>query len=192
MKSLSGQLDTISKAYEHEFDVVLATFEKFFKELQDNERALKAMMEQQKQEAIELSKIEVEYRPLKRAADQEEKMYGVIASRQKEIDITGLMKTNNVRVLERAVVPSVPVRPRPLQNLMLGLLLVLGTGIGLAFLIEALDNTLKTQADVEQLLGTPVLGLVPIIGGSPRAEVVETSDKSDNLRDRDLGIFLDP
>jgi capsular exopolysaccharide synthesis family protein len=189
MKALTGQLDTVRKAYEHEIDVILGTFEKSFQELQDNERSLKAMMEQQKKEAIELSKIEVEYKPLKRAAEQEEKMYSVIANRQKEIDITGLMKTNNVRVLERAVVPTVPVRPRPLQNLMLGLLLGLGTGVGLAFLIEALDNTLKTQADVEQLLGTPVLGLVPIIGASPRAEVVEVSE---NLRERDLGVFLDP
>ena len=82
------------------------TFEKSYQELLDNEHALKALMEQQKNEAIELSKIEVEYKPLKRASEQEEKMYGIIASRQKEIDITGPMKTNNVRVLERAVVPG--------------------------------------------------------------------------------------
>ena len=43
---------------------------------------------------------------------------------------------------------------------MMGLLLGLGTGVALAFTIEALDNTLKTQADVEQFLGVPVLGLV--------------------------------
>ncbi len=147
------------------------------------------LMEQQKKEAIELSKIEVEYKPLQRASEQNAKMYGIIASRQKEIDITGPMKTNNVRVLERAIVPGVPVRPKPVQNLLLGLLLGLGTGIGLAFAIEALDNTLKTQADVEQFLGVPVLGLVPIIGAAPGGEA---SQAGDNLRERDLGVFLDP
>ncbi len=146
-------------------------------------------MEQQKKEAIELSKIEVEYKPLQRSAEQEDKMYGIIAARQKEIDITGPMKTNNVRVLERAIVPGVPVRPKPVQNLLLGLMIGLGTGIGLAFAIEALDNTLKTQQDVEQFLGTPVLGLVPVIGASPGAEAVQ---QGDNLRERDLGVFLDP
>ena len=114
-------------------------------------------------------------------------MYGVISTRQKEIDITGPMKTNNVRVLERAVVPGVPIRPNPVQNLMMGLLIGLGTGIALAFGIEALDNTLKTQADVEQFLGVPVLGLVPVIGGHAPAEAV-----GDDLRQRDLGVFLDP
>ena len=48
-----------------------------------------------------------------------------------EIDITGPMKTNNVRVLERAIVPGVPVRPKPVQNLLLGLAFGLGVGIGL-------------------------------------------------------------
>jgi polysaccharide biosynthesis transport protein len=189
MKSLAGQMDTIQKAYEQEIGAVLASFEKSYQELLDNEHALRGLMEQQKNEAIELSKIEVEYKPLQRASEQEEKMYGVIAARQKEIDITGPMKTNNVRVLERAIVPGIPVRPRPIQNLLLGLLMGVGVGVGLAFAIEALDNTLKTQADVEQFLGTPVLGLVPIIGAAPGAESVQVGD---NLRERDLGVFLDP
>jgi polysaccharide biosynthesis transport protein len=189
IKALSGEMDTIRHAYEKEIDGVLATFEKSYQEMVDNERSLKALMEQQKKEAIELSKIEVEYKPLRRASEQEEKMYGIIASRQKEIDITGPMKTNNVRVLERAIVPGAPVRPKPVQNLLLGLLLGLGTGIGMAFVIEALDNTLKTQQDVEQFLGTPVLGLVPIIGAAPGGEANQVTD---NLRERDLGVFLDP
>lgn len=189
MKAVAGQMETIRKAYEHEIDGALATFEKSYQEMLDNEHSLKTLMEQQKSEAIELSKIEVEYKPLQRASEQEEKMYSIIANRQKEIDITGPMKTNNVRVLERATVPNVPIRPRPVQNLMLGLLLGLGAGIALAFAIEALDNTLKTQQDVEQLLGTPVLGLVPIIGTTPGGEALQAGD---NMRERDLGVFLDP
>jgi capsular exopolysaccharide synthesis family protein len=190
MKALQGQIDATRAAYEKEMDGVLATFEKGYQELVDNEKALRVLMDDQKKEAIELSKIEVEFKPLTRAAEQNNKMYGVIATRQKEIDITGPMKANNVRVLERAIVPGAPVRPKPVQNLLLGLLLGLGTGIGLAFAIEALDNTLKTQSDVEQFLGVPVLGLVPVIGGP--AGNAEGAPAGDNLRDRDLGVFLDP
>lgn len=189
MKALASQMDVVRKAYEAEIDAVLRTFEKAYQELVDNEHSLKGLMEGQKKEAIELSKIEVEYKPLQRSSEQNEKMYSLIASRQKEIDITGPMKTNNVRVLERAIVPSTPVRPKPVQNLLIGLLLGLSTGIALAFAIEALDNTLKTQADVEQFLGVPVLGLVPIIGAAPGAEAAAHST---DLRERDLGVFLDP
>jgi capsular exopolysaccharide synthesis family protein len=189
MKALTSQMESVRKSYEQEMDAILATFEKSYQELLDNERSLKDLMEQQKRDAIELSKIEVEYKPLQRAAEQEAKMYGVVAGRQKEIDITGPMKTNNVRILERAVVSNIPVRPKPVQNLLLGLMFGLGVGIGLAFVIEALDNTLKTQTDVEQVLGTPVLGLVPVIAGAAAGEPVRGED---NLRERDLSVFLDP
>jgi len=189
IKALASQMAATRKIYESEIDGVLATFEKSYKVLVDNEQALKTLMEQQKREAIEVSKIEVDYKPLQRAAEQNGKMYGVIASRQKEIDITGPMKTNNVRVLERAIVSAAPVKPKPIQNLMLGLLIGLGSGIALAFAIEALDNTIKTQHDVEQFLGVPVLGLVPIIGAAPGGEAAQAGD---NLRERDLGVFLDP
>jgi succinoglycan biosynthesis transport protein ExoP len=189
IKALTSQMDAIQKLYKREIDGVLESFEKSYKVLVDNEQSLKALMDQQKREAIEISKVEIDYKPLQRAAEQNSKMYGVIASRQKEIDITGPMKTNNVRVLERAIVPGAPVRPKPIQNLMLGLLIGLGGGIALAFAIEALDNTIKTQQDVEQFLGVPVLGLVPVIGAAPGGEAVEPGD---NLRERDLGVFLDP
>jgi succinoglycan biosynthesis transport protein ExoP len=189
IKALASQMETTRKIYVAEIDGVLATFEKAYRALVDNERGLRAMMDSQKKEAIELSKIEVEYKPLQRAADQNTKMYGLIASRQKEIDITGPMKTNNVRILERAIVPDSPVRPKPVQNLLLGLLIGLATGVALAFAIEALDNTLKTQADVEQFLGVPVLGLVPIIGAAPGGDATQARD---DVRERDLGVFLDP
>jgi capsular exopolysaccharide synthesis family protein len=189
MKAISAQLASVKKAYQEEIDGFLSSFEKGYREMVENEKSLRAMMENEKKEAIEISKIEVDFKPLQRASEQNTKMYGLIAARQKEIDITGPMKTNNVRVLERAIVSGVPVRPKPIQNLLVGLLLGLGTGIGLAFAIEALDNTLKTQADVEQFLGVPVLGLVPVIGTAPGAEAVETND---HLRERDLGVFLDP
>jgi polysaccharide biosynthesis transport protein len=189
IKALSAQMASVKRAYEAEMDAVLETFEKTYQQMVDNERSLKTLMEQTKKEAIEISKIEVDYKPLQRASEQNTKMYSLIASRQKEIDITGPMRTNNVRVLERAIVPVTPVRPKPIQNLMIGLLLGTGVGIGLAFVIEALDNTLKSQSDVEQFLGVPVLGLVPIIGSAPEAEAAEVND---HLRERDLGVFLDP
>jgi len=189
MKALAAQMASIKKAYQAEIDAVLASFEKSFQQMVDNERSLKKLREQEKKEAIELSKVEVDYKPLQRTSEQNSKMYSIIANRQKEIDITGPMRANNVRVLERAIVSGVPTRPKPVQNLVVGLLLGLGVGIALAFAIEALDNTLKTQTDVEQCLGVPVLGLVPIIGATAAKEATQLDD---HLRERDLGVFLDP
>jgi len=187
IKAVQGQIDEIKRQWERSIDQVLASFEKGYRAVVDTQGALERLMDSEKKEAIELSKLDLEYKPLGRKADENAKFYALIASRQKEIDLTGVMKANNVRVLERAVMPSAPVSPKPMQNLGIGLLVGLAAGLGLALLIEALDNTLKTQASVESLLGVPVLGLIPIIGGKQ-----EDKDEPEALRERDLGVYLDP
>ncbi|HET6282419.1 MAG TPA: polysaccharide biosynthesis tyrosine autokinase [Polyangia bacterium] len=187
IKAVQGQLDEMRRQWERAIDQVLTSFEKGYRAVVDTQVALEKMMENEKKEAIELSKLDLEYKPLGRKAEENAKFYGLIASRQKEIDLTGVMKANNVRVLERAVLPGGPVSPKPMQNLGIGLLVGLAAGLGLGLLIEALDNTLKTQASVESLLGVPVLGLIPIIGGKQ-----EDKDEPEALRERDLGVYLDP
>jgi capsular exopolysaccharide synthesis family protein len=71
------------------------------------------------------------------------------------------MNASNIRVVDAAVPPTRPVRPRPVLNLSLALLFGLCFGIGTAFLQEHLDNTLKNSADVERILRVPALALIP-------------------------------
>jgi succinoglycan biosynthesis transport protein ExoP len=156
------------------------------------EKSLMIMMDKEKQKAIELSKLGVEYMPYERTAAENEKLYDLISKRQKELDLTGLLRSNNVRILENAIAPGVPVSPRPMQNLMIALACGFGFGIALAFAIEMLDNTLKTQVDVETFLGVPVLGLIPIIGQGKLDPKDKERSGDEQVRDRDLGVFREP
>lgn len=70
---------------------------------------------------------------------------------------------DNVRVVDPAAVPGAPVRPRPLLNAALAFAAGVMAAVGLAFLLEALDITLRTPADIEQFVGLPVLGVLPYI-----------------------------
>nr|WP_323368624.1 GNVR domain-containing protein [Radiobacillus deserti] len=79
--------------------------------------------------------------------------------------IPTLMNVDNVNILSEAFVsedPS-PVNPKPLLNIAIAIVVGLMIGVGLAFLIEYLDNSIKTEADVEQRLEIPVLGVIPHI-----------------------------
>lgn len=67
----------------------------------------------------------------------------------------------NMAVISPATVPSGPVGPNKIKNMSIALVLGLAISIGLAFLLNYIDHTVKTPADVEGIFGLPVLGLIP-------------------------------
>lgn len=80
-------------------------------------------------------------------------------------EIVKIMNVDNVNILAKAEVKEqpVPVKPKPLLNMAIAFVIGMMTGVGLAFLLEYLDNTIKNEQDVEKLLELPVLGAVTTI-----------------------------
>ena len=76
------------------------------------------------------------------------------------VKLARLQNTPNIVQIEPAALPGQPVRPRPLQNTLLAGAVGLMLAAGIAFLIEYLDDTLKTPTDVERVLDLPVIGLI--------------------------------
>jgi polysaccharide biosynthesis transport protein len=183
--NIQKQLEAIQRDYRRELEQVLKAFDKRYQALLDTESGLSKWMHQEKQQALELAKIEVEYRPLSRDADNNAKMFGLISQRQKEIDLTGLLRSNNVRILDRATTPRLPVSPRLSFNLAVGLFGGGLLGMLLVFGFEALDNTVKTPEAAEALVGAPLLGMLPIL-------VHARQRTAENATERDLTVFKDP
>ncbi|GAB6431324.1 MULTISPECIES: YveK family protein [Bacillus] len=77
-------------------------------------------------------------------------------------EVAKIMSVDNVTVLSKAEVfdNQSPIKPRPMLNVAIAFIVGLMVAVGLAFLLEYLDNTLKKEEDVEKLLGLPVLGIV--------------------------------
>ena len=78
-----------------------------------------------------------------------------------KIELSGQFSGNNVRVVDPAILPKVPVLPRKLINLVVGIFGGALLGLLLAFLVEFLDQTIKTSEDLEKKLSLPFLGFVP-------------------------------
>jgi len=78
-------------------------------------------------------------------------------------EVKDIMKMDNVQIIDEAPLPRTPVEPNRVKNVMIGALAGLVIGIGLAFLLEYLDRSVKTEEQVQELLGVPVLGVVPVI-----------------------------
>ncbi len=78
-----------------------------------------------------------------------------------KIELSGQFSGNNIRVVDPAIVPKNPVLPRKLLNLAIGVLGGILIGFLLIFVMEFLDQTIKTSEDLEKKLALPFLGFVP-------------------------------
>ncbi|MFJ8524744.1 YveK family protein [Bacillus cereus] len=99
------------------------------------------------------------------AEDKDPKVARDIANATAEVfksEVAKIMSVDNVTVLSKAEVGEnqSPIKPRPMLNVAIAFVVGLMASVGLAFLLEYLDNTVKKEEDVENLLGLPVLGIV--------------------------------
>ena len=90
-----------------------------------------------------------------------EQMYLLLKNKYEEYRIAEAVKAAGVTVIDRAITPRSPVKPKKKLNMVIGGFLGVFVGLGLAFVWESLDTTLKAVEDVERWLGLPVLGRIP-------------------------------
>ncbi|MDQ0232743.1 YveK family protein [Metabacillus malikii] len=111
-----------------------------------------------------------------------------IATTFKE-EVTTLMNIDNVNILSEAMIgenPS-PIKPQPVMNMAIALVVGLMAGVGLAFLLEYLDNTLKNEQDVENQLGLPVLGAITTINMEEEAKASANMTSTLGARGESIG-----
>jgi succinoglycan biosynthesis transport protein ExoP len=132
------------------------------------EKMLQGALEQQKREANRLNEKAIEYNMLKRDVESNRQIYESAQQKLKEASVNAGMKSNNIRVVDSARVPSWPVRPNVPRNLELALVLGLIGGIAAAFIAESLDNTVRTGDDLHVISSVPLLGVIPVTNEEPQ------------------------
>ncbi|WP_040207137.1 YveK family protein [Neobacillus jeddahensis] len=100
--------------------------------------------------------------------DEDAKVAAQIANKTAEVfkkEITTIMNIDNVSVLAKADVSDnpAPIKPRPLLNVAIAMVVGLMAGVGIAFLLEYFNSTIKNEQDVEKILGLPILGVIATI-----------------------------
>ncbi|WP_071393397.1 YveK family protein [Bacillus tuaregi] len=100
-------------------------------------------------------------------------------------EISALMMIDNIHILTPAELPEnpSPIKPQPMLNMAIALVVGLMASVGIAFLLEYLDNTIKNEQDIEKLLGIPVLGTVNTI----ELEDEKTSTKKSSMMNSKRG-----
>lgn len=107
-----------------------------------------------------------------RDANVSQEIYIMLAKRYEEARISEVMEPTDVQIIDEAITPEKPIKPKKLLNIMIAAILGIFTGIGLAFLSEYLNKTIRTTDDVKQYLDLPVLGSIPDFDSDKRLQSV--------------------
>jgi uncharacterized protein involved in exopolysaccharide biosynthesis len=110
---------------------------------------------------------QTKYMDLKREIDLNKDLYMNLLRRLKEMDVTEqIVNQPDVKIVELASLPTSPLPTPKKRGKAVTPVVALTLGIMVAFLLEYLDNTIKTIEDVENYLDMPVLGVIPHVEGT--------------------------
>ena len=151
------------KEFARELSNLVISTEAELRESQEKERNLVTLFAEAKTEAFEVEKKKLELDRLKSESESNKRQYESVFKRLKDIELSGLLRTSNVRILDAARPSMAPVRPNVPQAMLIGVLAGLLLGLGLALVLEFLDSSVTSQAQIEERLGLSFLGFVPTI-----------------------------
>lgn len=130
--------------------------------LQPRVSALKRIVDDYNRQLESLPEKSLKLARLERTARVDEKLYLMMQEKFEESRITEVAQLGNVRLIDPAKAPKFPIKPRKKLNMLLGAIVGLVLGFSLTFLLEYVDNSLRTIEDLERV-GLTVLGSIPRI-----------------------------
>jgi len=156
---------------EQEIRRVIDSVKNEYELAKSNEANLRKMLGETKGEALNVNEKFIEYEMMNREVETNRQLYDALIKRIKEQNITEQVQSTNVAIIEKAELPGSPVKPRKALNVLLGLIVGIFGGVGMAFFVEYLDQTVKSPDEVETKFGMPVFGMVPFF--APKEKNVE-------------------
>jgi capsular exopolysaccharide synthesis family protein len=166
MVKLKARLESTKNALQEEIRKAVGAAEADYRAALNKERSLQGLLDSQRTDVVRMNNNAILYRSLQIEVDNMRSLLSTLVSKQNEIQVSsqlGGLRTSNIKIVDRALVPGGPFTPNTRRNLMMALFLGLFGGLGLIFLVEYLDNTVKGPEDVEKLTGLPSLGIIPYL-----------------------------
>ena len=161
MQQLRAQMNDLNGKINAEVQNILSSVRNQMQTAKRQENLIRTRLEQTRQEIMQGQDRSVDFNLLKREVDTNRELYNGLLQQVKEVGVAGGVETNNIQVVDKAEVPLFPHKPRIALNAAIGLLAGLVLGLGLVFLMESLDDSIKFADEVEKFLAVPLLGVIP-------------------------------
>jgi capsular exopolysaccharide synthesis family protein len=165
VQKLEKQKEQVQLALDKQAKDVVSAMKSRYEAAVNRENGLRQSNAQARGEAKGQSRSEMELGIIQQELETTQQLYNTAIQGKKEFDVTGAEVPNNISISTPARRADIVGPPR-VRNIVIALLLSLAAGIGLAFLLDYLDDTLKSIEDVDRHIHLPTLGLIP----APRIE----------------------
>jgi polysaccharide biosynthesis transport protein len=163
MVRINASIQMVEARLQAEIDKIVQSMRNEYLAAQANERSLTSAYEQQKQEAIALSRKSVDYAALEREAQSNQQVYDNLLAQAKQAGMAGELRRSTIRITDPADVPLDPIGPKRKQNLLLAVLGAALFAVGLAFALDLAAREISSPEEIERHLQVPFLGFVPIV-----------------------------
>jgi len=159
VKAIQAQIDQVQKK-------IQATLETYKQNLTKQEITIQQQLDQYEAKMRKLPEAERDLARLSRFSKVNADIYMFLLQKHEEARIVKASTISNINVVDPAITPDLPVKPQKRKNLMLGLLVGLMFGVGAAFFMDYLDDTIKDEDEAKRALGWPHLAMIPGIEGA--------------------------
>ncbi len=160
MINAKAERDLLLKEKKFEVNRIIESTRNSYDLMKTRELNLTQLLTETKAEMLNVNERFTQYSIMNREVDMNRVLYDALSSSIKQASVTEQSQDVKIWVVKKAKFPTHPSSPRKKRNLALGLILGLFGGIGLAFFIEYLDNSIKDGDDLEKRFGITVLGAV--------------------------------
>lgn len=160
MVQITTKLELIKNRFHAEFEKVLLSLHSEHSVLVAREKSFQEALEQCEKDALETNKKEAQYAILEREVNTNKELYDMMSTKLKESTISQGIETANIRLVEPASKPVYPFKPKKKLNILLSIIFGLMTGVGFAFFLEYLGQTVQNPEDIERHFKLPVLTVV--------------------------------
>ncbi len=158
---IKNQITELEKDIQAEKDSTVKMIQIEYAASIERETQLAKALDVQRQVVNKTNQEIIQYNILGREVQSNRQLYDGLLTRLKEAGVSASLRASNIRVVDAANAPRVPVSPRHSMHLMIGLLVGLGFGVGLAFFQEYVDDSVKSVEDISRNLMVPALGVIP-------------------------------
>lgn len=180
--SAQSELRTATTSLQLQVQQVVAGIERQYQLASASEASLRQSFNSNKAQIQDIARKEFQLREFQREVDSSRALYETFVTRLKETTATADMDSTKVRIVDPAIVPVDPSKPRKTLIVAIVSLIAAVIGVALALLFESLSNTFKTDESIESALNIPLLSVVPLVMKKNRRQLARLFEDNDNPR----------